>query len=64
MDMEDIFYDIIIEWVLEDTKKNGRIIVKRLIKEVEDFVDDQKNIACNNCKGKKFKAMKEAWQVQ
>ena len=63
MDMEDIFYDIILEWVLEDTKKNGRIVAKRLIKEVVDFVDCQKNIACNNCKGKKFKTIKEAWQA-
>ena len=63
MDMEDIFYDIILDWAIRGYKTNGRIIAKNIIEEVKDFVDAQKNIACNNCKGKKFKKMREACEV-
>ena len=60
-DMEDIFTEVLVSRLIERTP--ARLIAVRLIKEVQDFVDAQKNIACNNCKGKKFKAMKEPWQV-
>ena len=62
MDMEDIFSEL-----LKITIKKPyfrELKVKQLIAEVKDFVDDQKNIECNNCRGKKFKVMKEPWQVQ
>ena len=62
IDMEDIFTEVLVSRLIE--RAPARLIAIRLIKEVADFVDDQKNIACNNCKGKKFKIMKEAWQVQ
>lgn len=61
LDMEDIFTEILISRLINKT--SARLIAIRLIEEVADFVDDQKNIACNNCKGKKFKDMKEPWQV-
>ena len=61
--MEDIFYDILKE-DFGDSTGVSKLVAIRLIKEVESFVDDQKNIACNNCKGKKLKEMKEPWQVR
>ena len=68
MDMEDIFYEIIKNYprLNKDNPINmaeARLMAIKITKEVEDFVDDQKNIACNNCKGKKFKVMKEQWQA-
>lgn len=57
LDMEDIIFDIIIG------RKPSKDLVKKIILEVADFVDNQQNIACNNCKGKKFKDLKERWQV-
>ena len=63
MDMEDIFYDIIKE-VFSSRMARTRLIAIRIRKEVEDFVEAQQTIECNNCKGKKFKVMKEPWQVQ
>ena len=63
MDMEDIITEILAPYFTERPKID-RIIAKKLIKEVSDYVEAQQTIACNNCKGKKFKNMKEAWQVQ
>lgn len=62
MDMEDIFYDLIKERFL-CRMEPARLLAIRICKEVEDFVEAQQTIACNNCKGKKFKVMKEMWQV-
>ena len=61
MDMEDIFYEILVKYPLSITQT--RFVIKKLIEEVKDFVDNQKNIACANCKGYKFKNLKERWQV-
>ena len=62
MDMEDIFYEILEKYFL-DPSHLRRMVAKKITKEVEDFVEAQQTIECNNCKGKKFKAMKEPWQV-
>ena len=60
MDMEDIFYDILteFEWVEDIDPINARIMAKKLIKEVADFVSSQQHIKCVNCKGYKFKNLK------
>ena len=68
MDMEDIFYDIIKNYprLNKDNPINmaeARLIAIKITKEVEDFVEGQQTIACANCKGYKFKAMKEPWQA-
>ena len=60
MDMEDIFKDALFPYM---GKGLDYKIIKKLIAEVESFVDDQKNIECVNCKGKKFKTTKEPWQA-
>ncbi len=62
MDMEDIFYDILEKYFL-DPSHLRRMVAKKLIKEVESFVDSQQHIKCVNCKGYKFKNIKERWQV-
>lgn len=61
MDMEDIFYEILHDGFL--TELESREIAKKLIKEVSDFVSSQQHIKCVNCKGYKFKNLKERWQV-
>lgn len=74
MDMEDIFSELIHPvinniWVnaeelnKAEIKFQYNILVNKLIKEVEDFVEAQQTIACANCKGYKFKNLKERWQV-
>ena len=60
MDMEDIFERTLNLWL---DKKTSEYLAKNIIKEVADFVEAQQTIACAGCKGKKFKVMKEAWQV-
>ena len=62
MDMEDIFDRHLLKFIKDINVRE--VIVGHLIREVKDFVEDQQTIACANCKGYKFKAMKEAWQVQ
>ena len=62
LDMEDIIETILIEEP-SIREEIASYLTHKLIKEVADFVDHQKNIACNNCKGKKFKTMKEPWQA-
>lgn len=62
MDMEDIFYQLIKERFMCKMEP-ARLLAIRLIKEVEDFVEGQQTIKCNNCKGKKFKKIKEPWQA-
>ena len=62
MDMEDIFYKVLRNSLIKKTP--ARLIAIKIREEVSDYVEAQQTIACNNCKGKKFKAMKEAWQVQ
>ena len=63
-DMEDIFYEILMAY--QPANLGGltaRPLAIKIRKEVEDFVEGQQTIECNNCKGRKFKYMKEAWQV-
>ena len=62
MDMEDIFNKILGQYFI-DQQNYCRSITKKLIKEVSDFVEAQQTIACVNCKGYKFKNLKERWQV-
>ena len=62
MDMEDIFYEILKKYFVGAFRRR-RMVTKKLIREVESFVDAQKNIACNNCKGYKFSKLKEACEV-
>lgn len=69
LDMEDIFYEIIKNYPRLNKKNpinmaEARLMAIKLIKEVEDFVEGQQTIECNNCKGRKLKYMKEPWQVQ
>ena len=54
LDMEDIFLNLIVEWSGADTPK----FVKKLIKEISDFVEGQQTIECANCSGYKFKDLK------
>jgi hypothetical protein len=64
MDMEDIIFKII--WhipYLSCNRGQARASTKKIIKEVEGFVEAQQTIACANCKGRKFKFLKEPWQV-
>ena len=61
MDMEDIFFQILHDGLL--VEKASREIAKRLIKEVSDFVEAQQTIACTNCRGYKFKYLKERCQA-
>ena len=65
MDMEDIFHGIIMSTFTLEMKVGdfASSLAHKLILEVADYLEAQQTIACNNCKGKKFKAMKEAWQV-
>ena len=64
MDMEDIFYEIIKEYPgLKINMPQARLIAIKITKEVEDFVEGQQTIECNNCKGRKFKYVKEPWEV-
>ena len=62
MDMEDIFNEILNSYIINRPNYCSSIS-KKLIKEVSDFVEAQQTIACNNCKGKKFKNLKEPWQA-
>lgn len=61
MDMEDIFYEIIQKGIVNH--ESIHITTIKLIEEVADFVEGQLTIECNNCKGKKFKIVKEPWQA-
>ena len=61
-DMEDIFYQLIKERFM-CRMEPARLLAIKIREEVEDFVDGQQTIKCNNCKGKKFKIMKEPWQA-
>lgn len=74
MDMEDIFEELVYKTIKDiwlNAEASGKTemqnismdLVKKITAEVADFVDDQKNIACNNCKGKKFKYMKSACEA-
>ena len=63
MDMEDIFYELIKKRFMCKMAP-ARLLAIKIREEVEDFVEAQQTIKCNNCKGKKFKTMKEPWQVQ
>ena len=62
MDMEDIFYEILQKGTLNSIL--AKDLAHKIILEVADYVEGQQTIECANCKGYKFKKMKEAWQVQ
>ena len=62
MDMEDIFYDLIKERFMCKMAP-ARLLAIKIRQEVEDFVEDQQTIACNNCRGKKFKHLKKRCEV-
>jgi hypothetical protein len=53
MDMEDIFDQHLLQFIKDLNIR--KVIVRRLIREVKDFVEGQQTIACANCKGYKFK---------
>ena len=59
-DMQDIFYEIIIK---EHPHEIASFLSNKLIREVKDFVEAQKHIACVNCKGYKFKNLKTRAQA-
>jgi len=61
MDMEDIFYKVLRNSLIKKTP--ARLIAIKIREEVADFVEAQQTIECNNCKGKKFKNVKEPWQA-
>ena len=63
MDMEDIFYELIKKRFMCKMEP-ARLLAIKIREEVEDFVEGQQTIECNNCKGRKFKYLKEAWQVR
>ena len=67
MDMEDIISDILKKNPYSQKRKMYDHVVEfyltPIMEEIKDFVDCQKNIACNNCMGKKFKFVKEPCQV-
>ena len=61
-DMEDIFYQLIQERFM-CRMEPARLLAIKIREEVEDFVEGQQTIECNNCKGRKLKNTKEAWQA-
>ena len=61
MDMEDIITNTLKVFI--ERKETCEQLAKNIIKEVEDFVDYQQTIKCANCKGLKFKKLKDPWQV-
>ena len=67
MDMEDIIRGILEKNPyfsdLEIADHVVEFYLKKIMPEIKDFVDGQQNIACNNCKGYKFKKIKEPWQA-
>ncbi len=60
MDMEDIFERTLSIYL---DMKTSEYLAKNIIKEVSDYVSSQQHIACVNCKGYKFKNVKERWQA-
>lgn len=67
MDMEDIIREILKKNpYFQDLEIADHVVefyAEKLIKEVSDFVSSQQHIKCVNCKGYKFKNLKERWQV-
>ena len=61
MDMEDIIYEILFERLVK--MPAARLLAIKICKEVESFVEGQQTIECANCKGFKFKNLKEPWQA-
>ena len=68
MDMEDIIFGILKKNPYSEKRKMAdhiaNFFLKPIMKEIVDFVDGQQTIECNNCRGRKFKYLKEAWQVR
>lgn len=61
-DMHDIFFTILNkDFLIEQPIASA--LAKRIRIEVSDFVEAQQTIKCANCKGRKFKFLKEPWQV-
>ena len=58
MDMEDIFYDILTDYLGIKNMSKARLTAIKITKEVEDFVEAQQTIMCTNCRGYKFKHIK------
>lgn len=67
MDMEDIIREILEKnpYFASGVMANHVVefYLTKIIREITDFVEAQKHVACVNCKGYKFKNLKSACQV-
>ena len=63
MDMEEIFYEILTDYLGVKSMPKARLTAIKIRNEVEDFVEAEQTIACANCRGYKFKNLKERCQV-